>query len=99
MNCVFWYCNRKGLLRLFLKNIQLSALINHLINMLVIRSYIPLSSRLYLNRFVGRHCRDRMVVGFATTCAIRAYHHTYCEFEPRSRRGVLDTTLCNKVFQ
>jgi hypothetical protein len=22
-----------------------------------------------------------------------------CEFEPRSRRGVLDTTLCDKVYQ
>jgi len=28
--------------------------------------------------------RDRMVVGFTTTCAIRAYHHESCEFEPRS---------------
>jgi hypothetical protein len=23
----------------------------------------------------GCHCRDRMVVGFTTTCAISAYHH------------------------
>jgi len=23
----------------------------------------------------GRHSRDRMVVGFTTTCAISAYHH------------------------
>jgi len=23
----------------------------------------------------GRHGRDRMVVGFTTTCAINAYHH------------------------
>jgi len=36
-------------------------------------------------------CRDRMVVGFTTTCAISAYHH--------SLRGVLDTTLCEKVCQ
>ena len=26
--------------------------------------------------------------------AISAYHHYSCEFEPRSWRGVLDTTLC-----
>ena len=26
--------------------------------------------------------RDRMVVEFATTCAIIAYHHLSCEFEP-----------------
>jgi hypothetical protein len=29
--------------------------------------------------------------------AISAYHHKSCEFEPLSWRGVLDTTLCNKV--
>jgi hypothetical protein len=40
-----------------------------------------------------------MVVGFITTCAISACHHYSCEFEPRSWRGVLDTTLCNKVCQ
>ena len=37
-------------------------------------------------------CRDLMVVGFATTCAISAYHHKSCEFESYSWRGVLDTT-------
>jgi hypothetical protein len=43
-----------------------------------------------------RGCRghDHMVVGFTTTCAISAYHHKNCAFEPRSWRGVLDTTLC-----
>jgi hypothetical protein len=39
-----------------------------------------------------------MVVGFTTTCAVSAYHHQSCEFEPRSWRGVLDTTLCDKVL-
>jgi hypothetical protein len=38
-----------------------------------------------------------MVVGFTTICAISAHHHQSCEFEPRSLRGVLDTTLCDKV--
>jgi hypothetical protein len=35
------------------------------------------------------------------TCdsAISAYHYYSCEFEPRSWRDVLDTTLCNKVCQ
>jgi hypothetical protein len=42
---------------------------------------------------------DRMVVGCTTTCANNAYHHLSCEFEPRSRRGVLHTTLCDKVSQ
>jgi len=37
-----------------------------------------------------------MVVGFTTTCAIGAYHHLRCEFEPRSWRGVLDTKLGDK---
>jgi hypothetical protein len=36
----------------------------------------------------GRLDRDRMVVGFATTYAISAYHHWCCEFESRSGRGV-----------
>ena len=43
-----------------------------------------------------RRGHDHMVVGFATTCATSAYHHKSCEFEPRSWRGVLDTTLCDK---
>jgi hypothetical protein len=38
-------------------------------------------------------------VGFTTTYAISAYHHKSCEFEPRLWRGVLDTTLCDKVCQ
>ena len=43
--------------------------------------------------------RGRMVVGFTTTCAISAYHYYSCEYESRSWRGLLDTTLCNKVCQ
>ena len=42
---------------------------------------------------------NRMVVGFTTTYAISSYHHSSCESEPRSWRGVLDTTLCDKVCQ
>jgi len=30
---------------------------------------------------------------------ISAYHHLSCEFESRSWQGVLDTTLCDKVYQ
>ena len=30
---------------------------------------------------------------------ISTYHHLSCEFEPRSQRGVLDATLCDKVCQ
>ena len=44
-----------------------------------------------------RRGHDRTVVGFTTTCAISAYYHWICEFEPRSWRCVLDTTLCDKV--
>jgi hypothetical protein len=43
--------------------------------------------------------RDRMVVGFIAQVAISAYHLLSCEFEPRSWRGVFDTTLCDKVCQ
>ena len=46
-----------------------------------------------------RRGRDRMVVWFTTICAIRAYHHYRCEFESCSWRGVLDITLCDKVFE
>ena len=46
---------------------------------------------------MGSCGRDRMVVGFTTTCAISAYYHYSCDSEPRSWRGVLDTTLCKKV--
>jgi hypothetical protein len=34
--------------------------------------------------FTLRRGRDRMVVGFATTYAISAYHQSRCEFESRS---------------
>ena len=47
----------------------------------------------------GRRGGDRMVVGFTITCAISAYYHESCDFEPRSWRGVLDRTLCDKVCQ
>ena len=46
----------------------------------------------------SRSGHDRMVVGFTTTYAIRAYHH-YSGFEIRSWRGALDVTLCDKVCQ
>ena len=44
-----------------------------------------------------RRGRDRMVV--IGTYATSAYHHHSCEFQTRSWRGVLDTTLCDKVCQ
>ena len=40
-----------------------------------------------------------MVDEFTTTLVISAYHHNNCEFESRSWRVVLDTTLCDKVYQ
>jgi hypothetical protein len=46
-----------------------------------------------------RGSHDRMVDGFTTTNVISAYHHWSCEFDSRSWRGVLDTTLCDKVCQ
>ena len=50
----------------------------------------------------GRRGRDRIVqnvVGFTATCAISTYHHQSREFESCSWRGVLNTTLCDKVCQ
>jgi hypothetical protein len=53
---------------------------------------------LYQTHFVFEEpCCDRMVVGFTTTCAISAYHYECREFASRLWRGVLDTTLCDKV--
>ena len=43
-----------------------------------------------------RYDRDRVVVGFATNCAISAYHHQHCEIKPRLWRGISDTSLCDK---
>jgi len=40
-----------------------------------------------------------MVVGFTTTCASSVYHHKSCKNESRWWRGVLDTILCDSVFQ
>ena len=55
---------------------------------------------MWVNKFIyhllvgrGRHGRDLMVVGFTTTYAINAY----CEYEPPSWRGLLDSRLCDTV--
>ena len=70
------------------------------INMPFIYLYSMIHSETCLQlKIRSRRDRDRMVVGFITTCAISAYHHSSCKFEPRSWRGVLDTTLCDKVRQ
>ena len=45
------------------------------------------------NQLFWRGGRDHMIVGFTATCAITAYNNQRCEFESRSWRGVLDTTL------
>jgi hypothetical protein len=45
----------------------------------------------------GRRGRNRVVFSFTNTRAISAYHHYSCDFEPRSLRGVLDTTLCDEI--
>ena len=63
---------------------------------------VPTAYLIYLYILIviwDRHGRNRMVVRFTTTYAISAYHHWSCDFEPRSWRGVLDTTLCDKVCQ
>jgi hypothetical protein len=49
--------------------------------------------------YCGSSDRDRLVVGFTTTCAISTYLQERCEFEPCSWRDVLDTTLCDQVGQ
>ena len=43
--------------------------------------FCRIKTELYCKIKRGR--RDRMVVGFTTTCAISTYRHESCEFEPR----------------
>ena len=43
------------------------------------------------------HGRDCMVVGFITTLAMSAYHHSKKQFKSHSLSGVLDPTSCDKV--
>ena len=58
------------------------------------------SSNIYvINCVKSRHGDDRMVVEVRCTYAISAYHHYSWELHFRSLRGVLDTTLCDKVCQ
>jgi hypothetical protein len=40
-----------------------------------------------------------MVIGFTTTYVISAYYHQCCELESREWRGVLDTTLHDKMSE
>ena len=58
---------------------------------------------IYPKRFVGRHGSDRMVVGFTTTCAISASQpittNVVNSNPVHGKVHVLDTTLCDKVYQ
>ena len=47
----------------------------------------------------GRCDHDHVIVGFTSISAINTYHYWCWEFESRSGRGVLDTPLCDKVYQ
>jgi len=58
-----------------------------------------LFSKLTYNYIKERCPRDRMIVKFTTAYAIIAYHHWCFEFEVRSCRGILDTVLCEEVYQ
>ena len=54
---------------------------------------------LFISELVFSLGERREEFRMTTTCAIVAYHHLSCEFEPHSWRGVLDKTLCDKVCQ
>ena len=53
---------------------------HHCLNFLFIITFVPFNTReiLLLLEDGGSRGRNRMVVGFTTTCAISAYHHTSC---------------------
>ena len=68
---------------------------------LLYNKVLALHKQIYLQRTIFSHKiinwhrgRDRMVVGFKTICVIGAY-----EFEHRSLRGELDTTISDTVCQ
>ena len=54
---------------------------------------------IYINIRQGRNGCDSMVDRFPTTYVISAYCHESFDFEFHSWRGVLDTTICDKVYQ
>ena len=62
--------------------------------------FFPVKIYMYMYLWLPvRDRRDRMVVGFTTTCAISDYHNYRCELESWARRGVLDPTSCDTVCQ
>ena len=61
----------------------------------LLHNNISLSDSMSTKR--GCRGRDRVEIEFTTTCAISSYDHLSCEFEPRSWRGVLHITVCDKI--
>jgi hypothetical protein len=61
--------------------------------------YPSLEHQILINSVMNGNVKRISVLGVSTTCAISVYHHWSCEFEFCSWRGVLDTTLCDKVCQ
>jgi hypothetical protein len=58
---------------------RFNSMIYRLLYIWMLQMYLPLSVYMHYythdtRHFWGRHGRDRMVVGFTTTCAISAYH-------------------------
>ena len=66
-----------------------------------INSFSPLT--LIMSDFKGKiilNLHHRIVVGFTTTCAISAYHHSSCEFESYSWGGeILLKVALNTINQ
>ena len=77
-------------------NARTVSYILHLVVSLYLSIYYFVSTNSEIIRIItykegrGRRGRERMVVGFTTTCAISAHYHTRCEFESPSWRCVLD---------
>ena len=83
-------CQRLALY-LFLKLVQ----INYIFSDNVCILYIYLIK--FVNDIRGHHGCDHMVAALTTTCAISAY--LSCQFELLSWWDVLDTTLCDQVWE
>jgi hypothetical protein len=48
---------------------------NNTLQYITVPFLLVLGYRWFTDLYSGRRGRDRMVVGYTTTCTIRAYHH------------------------
>ena len=85
---ICYFLKPRDMYMLYVHSVQPNMKIFFVLNLLYNFLNYPLPGILW-----GCRAHDRILVGFTTICTLS------CEFEPRSWRGVLDTTSCDKVCQ